>query len=160
MHTDPQPQHHWLKKLLGKWTYEHHSQMQPDQPPERLVGTETVRPLGDLWVLCELEGEMPGGGSCNTLITLGFDPAKGKVVGSFVGSMMAMQWLYEGELNPAGEILHLTSEGPSFSGDGGTSKYRDTIEFLNPDERTFTSAVLESDGTWKSFMTSTYRRVS
>ena len=62
------------------------------------------------------------------LITLGFDPAKKKYVGSWVGSMMPQLWTYEGALDPTGRILALESQGPSFEDPTKTSLYRDTIE--------------------------------
>jgi hypothetical protein len=79
-------------------------------------------------------------------------------VGTFIGSMMYHLWLYDGELDPAGKKLTLDSEGPSFSGDGTMSKYRDAIEFKSDDYRVLTAQVLGDDGQWQGFMTAHYRR--
>jgi hypothetical protein len=154
MEAQPTPQHQWLKKLIGQWTYENESEMGGET--YRVTGTETVRALGDLWILAEGQGDMPDGGSMHSLITLGFDPAKGRFVGTFVASMMAMIWPYEGDLD--GNTLTLEAEGPSFSGDGSIAKYRDVIEFLTDDHRTFSSSVLLPDGTRQTFMKAHYRR--
>lgn len=72
-------------------------------------------------------------------MTLGFDPAKGRFVGSFIASMMSMMWLYEGSLDAEGKSLVLDTEGPSMTGDGSMAKYQDVITFLSPDHRTLTS---------------------
>lgn len=86
--AQPQKEHQWLQKLVGEWTYEIEAMMEPDQPPVKSMGTETVRCLGHsescslarLWVLAEGQGEMPGCGSVTTLMTLGYDPQKQRYV--------------------------------------------------------------------------------
>jgi hypothetical protein len=101
---------------------------------------------------------MPGGGPATTLITLGFDPQKKRYVGTWVGSMMTNLWVYEGELDNTGRVLTLASEGPSMSGDGGTARYKDVIEFTSDDRRTLTGHVQGADGTWQTLMSATYTR--
>jgi hypothetical protein len=101
MHAEPQKEHQWLKQLVGEWTYEHECAPGPDLTPVKLTGTDTVRSLGGLWVLCEGKGEMPGGGIAQTLMTIGYDPAKKHYVGSFVASMMTFLWIYEGAFSKA-----------------------------------------------------------
>ncbi len=64
-----------------------------------------MRSLGGLWVLCEGRCEMPGGGAGTTVMTLGFDPARGLFVGTFIASMMTHLWLYEGGLDPELTVL-------------------------------------------------------
>src|SRR5215468_3888124 len=113
--------------------------MGPDKPCENFKGVDSVRSLGGLWVLCEGRGEMPGGGTATTIMTLGYDPAKKRYVGTFIGSMMFNLWIYEGEMDPAGNKLTLDAEGPSFAGDGKTAKYKDAIEFKSDDHRVLTS---------------------
>jgi hypothetical protein len=51
MKAEPQREHQWLQKLIGEWTCESEATMEPGKPPERFTGTESVRSLGDLWVL-------------------------------------------------------------------------------------------------------------
>jgi hypothetical protein len=58
-------------------------------------------------------------------MTLGYDPAKKRFVGSFVASMMTFLWLYDGELDAAQKVLKLDAEGPSFAGEGKMAKYVD-----------------------------------
>jgi hypothetical protein len=155
--VEPGKEHHWLKKLVGEWTSE--AEMSMDGPSaEKSRGSESVRTLGDLWVLCEGTGEMPGGGTAKMLMTLGFDPSKQRFVGTWVGSMMTHMWIYEGTLDATQRILTLESEGPSMTGDGSIGRYRDVIEFKSDDHRTLTSHAQGADGQWQHFMTAHYRR--
>ena len=158
MHVEPSNEHEWLAKLAGEWKFEHDCE-EPGKEPVKLRGKESVRMLGDLWMVGEGEGEMPGGGVARSIMTLGFDPAKGKFVGSFIASMMTHFWPYEGTLDDSGKVLTLDSEGPSFAGDGSMAKYRDSIELVSDDHRILRSRVLGSDGAWTEFMVSHYRRV-
>ena len=83
MNAEPHAMHRWLQQLIGDWT----SDANCDAPPgesgesgqpaqEQSTGSEHVRALGDLWVLCEGTGTMPGGGEAHMLMTLGYDPEK------------------------------------------------------------------------------------
>jgi len=157
MKAEPQKEHQWLRKLVGEWTYET-AGGQPGQPAEKAAGTESVRSLGDIWVLAEGRGEMPGGGPATTLMTLGYDPQKKRFVGTWIGSMMTHMWLYDGELDAAERVLTLNSEGPSMAGDGKMARYQDVIEFKSADHRVLTARVQGTDGTWQQFMTVEYRR--
>jgi hypothetical protein len=158
MNPEPQQEHRFLTQLAGEWTFEAESIMGPDQPPMKSSGYENVRSIGSLWIVGEGGGEMPGAGSCITMLTLGYDPAKKRFVGSWVGSMMANLWVYEGTLDASGNVLTLDTEGPSFAGDGTTSKYQDIHEIKSADYRILHSQVLGEDGKWNRFMTAHYRR--
>jgi uncharacterized protein DUF1579 len=162
MKVEPQKEHKWLERLVGTWNYESDSDMGPGQPPSKFSGTEVVRTLGFVWVICEGKGEMPGGGTGLTVMTLGYDTPKKRFVGTFIGSMMTHLWIYDGALDAGGTKLVLDSEGPSFAPDappGTMAKYKDTIEFKSDNERTLSSSYLGPDGKWHSFMTASYKRV-
>ena len=159
MEAKAQQEHIWLQQMLGDWTMEGECDLGPDQPASQTTGTEHVRDLGELWVVCEGHGEMPGGGMAEMLMTLGYDADKKKFVGSWAGSMMTGMFFYEGQLDAAEKVLALDTEGPSFTGDGTTAKYQDVITINSKDERTLHSQTLQADGSWKRFMTATYRRV-
>lgn len=160
--TPPKPDdaHRWLHQLVGTWTYE-----MPSSVPDKLcTGTERVRKLGDLWVVGESDMTMPDGNVGHAIVTLGFEPKKRKYVGTWVGTMMPNLWVYEGELDPAGNVLSLYSRGPSFDDAAAaaadeTQLYRDAIELRPDGTRRFTGSVQNADGSWKQFMESTYRRV-
>ena len=93
------------------------------------------------------------------MMTLGFDNAKKRFVGTFIGSMMTNLWIYDGQLDAAGKLLTLQAEGPSFAGDGSMTQYKDAIEIKSRSIRVLSSTYLAPDGKWQTFMTSNYRRV-
>jgi Protein of unknown function (DUF1579) len=158
MKTEPQKEHQWLQKLVGEWTYECEASMEPGKPPEKLKGSESVRSLGGLWVVCEGRGEMPGGGMATTLMTLGYDLQKKQYVGTWVGSMMSYLWVYAGSLDTQEKVLTLNAEGPSCADDGKFAKFKDVIEVKSDDHRVLTSHRLGDDGEWHQFMAAHYRR--
>jgi len=160
MMGEPQKEHEWLQQLVGEWEAEMTCSMGPDQPASTSKGTEAVRSLGGLWTLGEGQGQSPEGQQVTSVMTLGFDPAKGRFVGSFVASMMTMMWTYDGALSADGKSLVLDTEGPSMAGDGSMAKYQDVITFLSPDHRTLTSRALGPDGQWAEFMAAHYHRKS
>jgi hypothetical protein len=160
MQAVPQEEHRWLQQLVGEWTSEAQMAITPN-PAETCKGTESVRSLGGLWILAEGKGEMPDGGSAIMLMTLGYDPAKNRYVGTWVGSMMSHMWLYEGELDSSRTVLTLNSEGPDMSpgaAPGKLAKYKDVIEIKAADHRILTSHCLGDDGKWQEFMRAHYRR--
>ncbi|MEW6744431.1 MAG: DUF1579 domain-containing protein [Planctomycetota bacterium] len=158
MKVEPQKEHQWLEKLVGEWTYETEATMEPGKPPVKLTGRESVRSLGGLWIVCEGRGEMPGGGTANTIMTLGYDPARKRYVGTFVASMMTHLWVYDGELDRAGKVRTLDTEGPSCAADGKMMQYKDVIEIKSDDHRVLSSKFLGEDGEWHPMMTANYRR--
>jgi hypothetical protein len=156
MKVEPQKEHQWLEKLVGEWTYESEAPMEPGQPPSKFTGTESVRSLGGVWTVGE--GRSDGEDDGTMIMTLGYDPAKQRFVGTFIGSMMTNLWIYEGELDPSGNVLTLDAEGPSFEDAGKTAKYKDRIEIKSDDHRVLTSNYLGDDGEWHLFMTAHYYR--
>jgi hypothetical protein len=158
--VEPQKEHLWLKRLVGNWTSEMAMPAGPDKPPETFRGTEAGRTLGDVWVLLEGKGPMVDGSSATTLFQLGYDTTRKTFVGTFIGSMMTHLWVYDsGELDESGKVLTLNAEGPDFSTEGKTAKYKDKIEFVDDDYRVLTSHTPGPDGQWVQFMKAEYRRV-
>jgi hypothetical protein len=156
MQAETLREHKWLTKLAGEWESEGEAEG-PDGEKFRSSGTEAVRTLGDLWTLFEGSGEMPGGGNATTLMTLGFDPARGRFAGSWVGSMATYHWVYEGSLDSSGKVLTLDCEGPAMEGEG-TARYQDIIEIVDEDHRLLRARVQAPDGQWNEFMVTRYER--
>jgi hypothetical protein len=153
-------EHAWLARLVGEWSYESAGVLNEGEPPERSTGTESVRSLDGVWIVCEGRGGTPGGGTSRSIMTLGYDVARRRCVGSFVGTTLTHLWVYDGEVDPSGEVLTLTTEGPGFSGEGALTRYRDVFEFRGDDARVQTSYYLDdASGEWREMFTSTYQRV-
>lgn len=149
-------QHAFLQKLVGLWeaVEENGAAATADQ-----AWKETVRSLHGIWFLAEGSGKMPDGADASSLLTLGYDPARGKYVGSWIGSMMNHMWVYEGTLDVHGRTLLLDTSGPDFENDGKTARYREELTFETDDDRTFTSHVMAPDGQWRRLMQVRYRRI-
>jgi hypothetical protein len=152
-------EHKWLQQLVGEWIWEHDTPPPEGGPSVKHVGTESVRSLGGLWVLLEGRSRMPDKKPAVTIMTLGFDPEKGRFVGTFVGSMMTYMWSYEGRLASDGKSLVLDTEGPSFPDTSKIVKYQDSVEIVSDDHRVLRSKYLADDGNWQEFMKADYRRV-
>ena len=159
MKADPEPEHAWLGKLVGEWEYEVESPLQPGQTPVKLRGTETVRAIGNIWIVAEGVGAMPDGSEARTQMTLGYDPRQKRFVGTWVGSMMTHMWIYQGELDAGKRILPLHADGPLFEGVNEPGKFKDVIELINDNERTLSGHMLGDDGQWQRLMTAHYRRI-
>jgi hypothetical protein len=151
-HAQVLKEHQFLEKLVGIWSVSAPEMTGQDN------WTETVRSLQGIWFLAEGHGEMPGGGAASTVLTLGYDPAKGKYIGSWIGSMMDYMWVYEGTLDEEGRALNLYTTGPDFGNHDRLADYRETITILDDDHRTFTSSAKQPDGSWKQFMEAHYTR--
>lgn len=156
MFAKPQDEHHWLDQLIGEWVFEHECQM-PDGPISRTPGRMLCRSLGGLWLIGESRCESAAGQAWSSIMTLGFDPERKHYVGTFIGSMMASIWHYQGVVDASGNRLPLDSEGPTFDG-SGRCKYRDTIEIVDQDNWLFTSALQDDQGRWMQFMTGKHAR--
>lgn len=155
MFAQPQEEHHWLKPLVGEWTYQsectdHEGKLYKSEG--RAVG----RSLGGMWFLVESEWEMEGT-QWGSLITLGYDPEQGAYVGSFIGSMMNRMWTYKGQVRREENKLVLDTVGPKFDG-SGMADYQDIVELVDNDHWVLSSQVKLDSGEWVHFMTSHHYR--
>jgi hypothetical protein len=159
-HATPKPEkeHDWLHRLIGDWDFTGECFMGTDQPPMKSTGEFTVRSIGGLWVQCEGISDALNGTPVPSVMTLGYDPQKGRFVGSFVAACMTRLWIYEGSFNAARNELTLETEGPSFADDGTLVPYQDVIAIESDDHWTLNSRAPGEDGGWFEFMTAHYRR--
>ncbi len=143
----PGPEHQWLERFVGEWESEAEVRMAPDEPPMRYTATETGRMVGGFWAVTESKGEAMDT-PFTSILTLGYDPGKGRYIATWVDSMTSHLWQYEGEIRADGNALTLTTEGPCPLSPTGMSKFREVIEFKSPDHKVFTSSRLGEDGEW------------
>jgi len=159
MKPDLKAEHEWLAQFVGEWEGGGDAPG-PDGGTVTWSVRETGRMIGDAWLQFDARGEMPGGGPSHTIMTLGYDPAKGRFVGTFVGSMMTHLWVYSGTLDASKKVLTLEAEGPDFSNPGKILLYRDIITKVSDTERRLESHARGDDGTWGPiFMRADYKRV-
>ncbi len=155
----PQKEHEWLKQLEGEWETEAEMTMDPSKPPVKSTGTESVKMLGGFWAVSENNGQMPFDNQpFKGILTLGFDPAKNKYVGTWVDSMNSRLWTYEGDVDESGKKLTLNTEGPCPMAGGKIMKMKEVMEITDADHKVFTSSVQMEDGKWMTPMTIRYTR--
>ena len=131
----PSPEHEWLLRLAGDWSAEVGSG----------VVTETIRPLGQYWILSESQYP-PSHGSIRTVMTLGYDLKEQAFVGTWVDSGSSYLWTYRGALDEERKTLTLEAEGP---GPGGKHlRWRDVIELDGPDRKVHRNYFLDADQEW------------
>jgi hypothetical protein len=155
----PGREHRWLERLVGEWEFT--PPLPPDMPePPGVPGTfvQTFRSLHGIWIMGESSMPVPDGTIGTAVITLGYDPDKGRFVGTWIGSMMTHLWVYDGELDPDGRVLSLYSMGPDMGGTDRMLRYCDAIEMVNEDHHVLRSSVQDDDGEWREFMAVDYRR--
>jgi hypothetical protein len=153
-HATATEQHEWLQQLVGEWTFTCTTSMDDSF---RIEGTESVRSVGGLWIVSEGRAQM-GGQPIQSVMSLGYDPAKQAFIGTWFDSSQTQLWSYKGALDPGRTRLTLDTEGPSFDDPGKTSRYRDSIELRDRDHKLLTSAVQNPDGSWTTFMQSEFVR--
>jgi hypothetical protein len=158
MFAQPQSEHNWLAQLAGEWVVDSECNMGPEAPPQKTKGRMSCRMLGGLWLIAEGSSDSPEGEPWTSIMTLGYDPAKGKYIGTFIASMMTHLWPYSGLVDASGKRLPLDSEGPRFDGVEGMAMYRDTIELVDKDHWNFFGEMQLDDGTWQRIMYSENRR--
>lgn len=155
--TNALEQHEWLRQLVGEWSLTGEAIMEPGADPTTWESKESIRSIGDLWIVVEGTADNDGDPFVS-LMTLGYDPNKGAFVGTWIDTMQTTLWSYVGHLDESGRILTLEAEGPSVGDPGKTARYRDRIELLGPDAKRMTSSMLGEDGRWTTFMTVEARR--
>jgi len=153
----PAKDHEWLKQLVGEWDVQFKMYMQPDQPPAEFAGTDTVRALGNHWVVAETKTTMMGA-PYSGILSLGYNPLKKHFNGTWIDSFGGYLWVYKGTLNDIGDTLTLETEGPSLQAPDKTARYKEVIQFTGKDSRTFTSSFETEDGKWVKILTIEYRK--
>lgn len=154
----PPRDHEWLKRLVGEWDVQFKMYMQPDQPPVESTGTDSVRTLGEHWIIAETKTTMMGA-SYHGVLSLGYNALKKQFNGTWIDSFGGQLWVYKGTLNDAGDTMTLETEGPSLTqGPDKTARYKEVHQIKSKDSRTFTSSMEKEDGTWMKIVTIEYRR--
>jgi hypothetical protein len=154
----PTPAHEWLEQFIGEWEFSPPPPPGVPAPQTQQTYVQTFRSLRGIWFIGEGEMPEPDGTIGTTITTLGFDPARNRFVGTWIGSMMSHLWVYEGELDAERRILSLYTVGPDMSGDSGLVHYCDAFEMVDPGYYVQRSSIRSDDGTWAEFMAVDYRR--
>lgn len=151
------PEQAWLKQLVGEWDVDYTAYMEQDQPPVEAAGTDSVRAIGDHWVIAETKFTMKGA-SYSGALSVGYDARKKQFNATWIDSMSGHLWVYEGTLNEARDTLTLMTEGPSMRNPNATARYKEIITIKGKDHRTFSSSIETEDGGWTTILEADYRR--
>lgn len=151
----PTAQHAWLERLVGEWDAVCEITMEPGQPPVQSAARESVRSIGGFWAHVEFTGEAMGA-PFTGILTLGYDPEQQRYVGTWIDSMGSQLWQYRGTLDAEGKRLTLLTEGRCDAA-GEVCEFREVIEVLSADEKTFTSQ-RKVNGEFVTFMRVRYTR--
>ncbi len=81
----PTSEHQWLKRFAGEWDWTSTCFLEPGNPPIEAKGSDRARSIGDYWVVVEGEATMLGT-QFTSILTLGYDPERRKLVGTWVDS--------------------------------------------------------------------------
>lgn len=152
-------EHRWLQQLVGEWDVaaETVGAQEAGVPNMQMTFRETVSALGDFWIVSHLSADFDGV-PFRSQLTLGWDPAQGAFVGSWVDTLSTHQWVYRGELDAARRTLTLHATGPSFTDPSAAGEFRDVMELAGPDLRRNSSWMRGPDGEWVEFARSTATR--
>lgn len=154
----PVAQHELLKRFLGTWSFEGKAIMGPDQTFS-FSGTEAARQIGPYWVMCEGTSTGPDGQGATTMLVVGYEASQSAYVGVWFGSMMDKLWTYTGSVNESGTTLTLETEGicPGME-QLGNQRFREVHEFIDDNNRVYSSRMLGPDGSWNEMLRVEYRR--
>lgn len=153
----PARDHQWLKQLVGEWETTWKMEAQPDQPPAESGGTDSVRAVGDHWVVAEARATMMGT-PYTGVMSLGYDPEQKRFHGTWIDSFCGRLWVYKGTLNDAGDTLTLETEGPSPEDPDKIVRYREAMRITGPDRRTFTSSFETENDKWVRLLVIEFQR--
>lgn len=149
--------HGWLKQMVGEWHVKFAINMGPDQPPMEAEGTDSVRALGESWIIAEMKTTMMGA-PYNGILSLGYNAQKEQFHGTWIDSFGGYLWVYKGTLNDAGDTLTLETSGPSPMDSETMVQYREVIQIIGEDSRSFESSFESEEGTWTRLVTIEYHR--
>lgn len=153
----PQPppasfEHSWLLQFVGEWDVVGVADMGPGAEPMRMQFRESVRSIGDYWIVGESRADFDGT-PFHSVLTLGYDANRQHFVGSWVDSFQTHFWTYRGSLDAEKKVLTLEAQGPAFGDPTQLANYRDVIEWVGPNLRR-SSSWIQQGTEWVQFMSS------
>ena len=151
----PGPQHQKLHSHVGTWDAAM-EMMGPDGKPMPSKGvSEVTMGLGGFWLLDDFHGDL-GGMPFHGKGATGFDPIKGKYVGTWMDSMSPSMMVLEGDFDAAGKVL--TMSGMGMGMDGKPAMHRMVTTHVDANTKRFEMFVTGADGKETKVMTITYTK--
>lgn len=147
----------FLEALTGEWSVVSEAVLGPGQEPVRTESREVARMIGGTWLVAESSGTVRGT-PFTSILTLGWNPAQERFVGTWISGRQTHMWTYAGTLDASGSSLTLETEGPVMGNPEKTTKYREVIEVEARDRKVMRSMILGPDGEWFEFQRAEYHR--
>lgn len=150
----PGSEHELLKSDVGTWDAAVEIYLAPGSPTQVSRGIAQSRlGCGGRWLITDFRNETTGfeGHAIH-----GFDPTKGKYVGTWVDPMRSFLAVSEGTYDPATKTMTMWFEasGPQ----GKLLRWRETTERTNEDTRVWRSIMKGPDGQEFEMMKTVYTR--
>lgn len=152
----PTPQHKWLNKFVGRWSSQVTIYIPGQKKPMKASGTERYHTLGAYWLVGDIGGKMMGM-DLAALLTVGYDSAQKKYIGTWVDNGSGYMWKYIGSVDATGKKITLMTQGPCPMKGGQMVQFKEITEFKSANHKVYTSAMLD-DGKWVTLMTIDSRR--
>ena len=141
-------EHEVFRKDVGTWDASVEVRPEPGQPPQRSQGVSVNRLIsGGKWLVAEFKNDSGFEGHG----VYGWDPARGKYVGTWVDDMRSSIYVAEGEWDAATRTMTFRFEVRGM-------RWRETTETVDADTQIFRSFMPGPDGKEFEMMTVTYRR--
>jgi hypothetical protein len=151
----PGPEHQKLAKDAGTWDCVVET-TGPDGKPSKSKATSVCRMQpGGFWLVEDFTGDFMGQPFHGHGV-LGYDPLKGKYVGSWCDSMTPSLMVTEGTFDKDGKVLTTTGQGPGMDGKMTTLRLVTTAKDDNT--RVFQMFMPGPDGKEACGLTITYTR--
>lgn len=151
----PGKEHQQLTKSAGTWDAVIETVGMDGKPAQsKGVSVRRVGP-GGFFVIDEFEGEMMGM-KFTGHGTTGFDPMKGKYVGTWCDGMSPTILVLEGSMDAAGKVLTMTCKGPDMT--GKMVDMRMVTTMVDADHEVFEMFMPGPDGKEMQMLKITYTR--
>lgn len=148
----PGAEHQLLAAKAGVWD----ATLEMMGSPTKSTGVSTVTvACGGFWVVDDFKADM-GGMPFHGHGATGYDPAKGKYVGSWIDSMTPSLMTLEGTMDKAGKVLTMSGMAPGM--DGKPVMHRMVTTQVDATTQTFEMFVPGPDGKDMKVMTITYKK--
>lgn len=152
----PAAEHKQLATRAGTWNAVIEMNADPQAAKSKGTSQQTMA-CGGLWLIDDFHADL-GGMPFHGHGTTGYDPAKGKYVGSWVDSMSTALMTLEGSYDKAGKVLTMTGMAPG--PDGKPVLHRFVTTHRDAATDVFEMFVVGPDGKDLKVMTITYTRAN
>jgi hypothetical protein len=152
----PGPEHKRLGEHVGTWNVDCSFYMDPAQPPMKVKARETVEMFGPFYTVSLFEADMFGS-PYKGRATLGYDPAVGKYVSTWIDTMSPAIFAFSGKFDAAGNVLEQRGEGIDCMTQG-PAEYRTTETHGKDGSRVFEMFMRPEGGEETKVFTHVYTR--